>query len=97
MAIISDNDTEHTSRCDITFDIVDKNDNAPKFIDVPYKEEFISYIEGTERIIKIVKAIDRDSDVLGMVYYVFDEETNLFNIDEDLGEGISHTAHINVF
>ena len=97
MATIRDNDTEHTSRCDITFDIVDKNDNTPKFIDVPYKEEFVSYIEGTERTIKRVKAIDLDSDVSGMVSYVFGDDTHLFNIDEDLGEGISHTAHINVF
>ena len=97
MATIRDNDTEHTSRCDITFDIVDKNDNAPTFIDVRYKEEFISYIEGTERIIKRVKAIDRDSDVSGMVSYVFGDDTHLFNIDEELGEGTPHTAHIDMF
>lgn len=72
-----------SARVDIT--VLDVNDNAPVFEQIPYKAE-ISQDHGIDQYVVRVSAVDKDDGINGQVTYSFAEDNQYFSIDAESGD-----------
>lgn len=76
-------DGDNISKSTLVVEILDENDNRPKF-DKDFYDVVLPHGNNSALIAKI-HAVDPDSGPRGEIYYNFSTPNNIFHIDENTG------------